>query len=169
MRVGSAPDTFLGAGLQTCRKLVDDGVIGEPIAATAFMLCHGHEHWHPAPAFYYQAGGGPMFDMGPYYLTALVSIMGPVRRVTGSTSKAFTQRTITSEPLNGTVVDVEVPTHITGLLDFANGAVGTIITSFDIWDSTLPWLEIHGTKGSLRLPDPNTFGGNGLCEGRPCR
>ena len=159
VRVGSAPDTFLGAGLQTCRKLVDDGIIGEPIAATAFMLCHGHEHWHPAPAFYYQAGGGPMFDMGPYYLTALVSIMGPVKRVTGSTSMAFTQRTITSEPLDGTVVDVEVPTHITGLLDFANGAVGTIITSFDIWDSTLPWLEIHGTKGSLRLPDPNTFGG----------
>src|SRR5207249_2020919 len=84
LRVGAAPDTFMGGGLQTCRKLIDDGAIGQPVAATAFMLCHGHESWHPDPAFYYQAGGGPMFDMGPYYLTALISLLGPVRRVTGS-------------------------------------------------------------------------------------
>lgn len=159
VRVGSAPDTFLGAGLQTCRKLVDDGWIGEPIAATAFMTNHGHESWHPDPEFYYKAGGGPMFDMGPYYLTALVSIMGPVRRVTGATRITFPQRTITSQPKYGQSIDVDVPTHVTGLLDFAGGAVGTIITSFDIWSSTLPRLEIYGTDGTLQLPDPNTFGG----------
>ena len=159
LRVGSAPDTFLGAGLQTCRKLVDDGVVGEPVAATAFMLNHGHEHWHPAPEFYYKSGGGPMYDMGPYYLTALVSIMGPVKRVTGSTRRTFAERTISSEPLDGTVIDVEVPTHINGVLDFANGAIATVITSFDVWSSTLPFIEIYGSEGTLRLPDPNTFGG----------
>ena len=159
VRVGSAPDTFLGGGLQTCRKLVDDGWIGEPIGATAFMVNHGHEHWHPNPEFYYQAGGGPMFDMGPYYLTALVSIMGPVRRVSGATRITFPQRTILSQPKYGQVIDVDVPTHVTGLLDFANGAVGTVITSFDVWSSMLPRLEIYGTEGTLQLPDPNTFGG----------
>ncbi len=159
VRVGSAPDTFLGAGLQTCRKLVDDGWIGSPIAATAFMTNHGHEHWHPNPEFYYKAGGGPMFDMGPYYLTALVSLLGPVRRVTGTTRRTFAQRTVTSDPMRGQIIDVEVPTHVTGLLDFSSGAVGTIITSFDVWSSTLPLLEIYGTEGTLRLPDPNTFGG----------
>lgn len=159
VRVGSAPDTFLGAGLQTCRKLVDDGWIGTPVAATAFMTNHGHEHWHPNPEFYYKAGGGPMFDMGPYYLTALISIMGPVRRVTGATQVSFPQRTVLSQPNYGQVIDVDVPTHVTGLLDFIDGAVGTIITSFDVWSATLPWLEIYGTEGTLRLPDPNTFGG----------
>ncbi len=84
LRVGCAPDTFLGGGIQTCRKLIDDGWIGQPVAATAFMICHGHESWHPIPEFYYKAGGGPMFDMGPYYLTALVNLLGPVKRVTGS-------------------------------------------------------------------------------------
>ena len=97
LRLGAAPDTFMGAGLQTCRKLIDDGWIGRPVAATACMLCRGHEHWHPDPIFYYQPGGGPMFDMGPYYLTALVSLLGPVRRVSGSTGIAFPERTITSE------------------------------------------------------------------------
>ncbi|MDR2479082.1 MAG: Gfo/Idh/MocA family oxidoreductase [Treponema sp.] len=158
-RVGGAPDTFLGAGIQTCRKLIDDGWIGRPIAASAFMLCHGHESWHPAPAFYYQRGGGPMFDMGPYYLTALVNLLGPVKRVSGSAQKSFETRTITSEPLNGTVIDVEVPTHIAGVLDFASGAVGTIITSFDVWSSSMPKIEIYGSEGSLQVPDPNTFGG----------
>jgi predicted dehydrogenase len=157
--VGGAPDTFLGGGLQTCRKIIEDGLIGEPIAATAFMLCHGHESWHPAPAFYYQVGGGPMFDMGPYYLTALVSLMGPVRRVTGSTRITFPERTITSQPLNGTKVEVEVPTHITGVLDFANGAIATVVTSFDVWAAEVPRIEIYGTLGTLSVPDPNTFGG----------
>ena len=158
-RIGGAPDTFLGGGLQTCRKLIDDGWIGEPVAATAFMLCHGHESWHPAPAFYYQVGGGPMFDMGPYYLTALVALMGPVRRVTGSARITFPERTITSQPLYGTVVKVEVPTHVAGILDFANGAIATIVTSFDVWSAEVPRIEIYGTEGSLSVPDPNGFGG----------
>jgi len=159
VRVGGAPDTFLGAGIQTCLKLINDEWIGKPVAATAFMMCHGHEHWHPAPEFYYKTGGGPMFDMGPYYLTALVSLLGPVAKVCGVTKMGSPTRTITSEPLNGTVVNVDVPTHITGLLDFAGGAVGTIITSFDVYSHTLPCIEIYGTKGTIRVPDPNTFGG----------
>jgi predicted dehydrogenase len=159
LRVGGAPDTFLGGGLQTCRKLIDDGWIGTPIAATAFMLCHGHESWHPAPEFYYKVGGGPMFDMGPYYLTALVSLMGPVRRVTGSARATFPTRLITSQPLHGTVIDVDVPTHVAGVLDFANGAIATIVTSFDVWAHNMPYIEIYGTAGSLSVPDPNGFGG----------
>jgi predicted dehydrogenase len=157
--IGGAPDTFMGGGIQTCRKLIDDGVIGEPVAATAFMMGHGHESWHPDPDFYYQPGGGPMFDMGPYYLTALVYLMGPVRRVTGSTRITFPARTITSQPKHGQTITVRVPTHIAGVMDFANGAIGTIITSFDVWGHSLPPIEIHGTTGSLSVPDPNTFGG----------
>jgi predicted dehydrogenase len=159
VRVGNSPDTFLGAGIQTCRKLLDDGWIGKPVAATAFMVNHGHEHWHPGPEFYYKTGGGPMFDMGPYYLTALVNLLGPVARVSGSARKSFDRRLITSEPLKGTRIEVEVPTHIAGVLDFASGAVGTIITSFDVYSHTLPWIEIYGSEGTLRVPDPNTFGG----------
>ena len=159
LRVGGAPDTFLGAGLQTCRKLIDEGAIGEPIAATAFMTCHGHESWHPDPEFYYQVGGGPMFDMGPYYLTALVSLIGPVKSVAGMTRITFPERTITSKAKYGKKIEVEVPTHVAGLMNFANGAIGTIITSFDVWGATLPWLEIYGSEGSLHLPDPNGFGG----------
>ncbi len=159
VRVGCAPDTFLGGGLQTCRKLIDDGWIGEPIAAVANMVCHGHEGWHPDPEFYYQVGGGPMFDMGPYYLTALINLLGPVSRVTGSARATFPTRTITSEPKYGTVVEVEVPTHVVGVLDFANGAIGAITMTFDVWSSNLPRLEVYGTQGSLSLPDPNTFGG----------
>jgi predicted dehydrogenase len=157
--VGNAPDTFLGAGLQTCRKLIDDGWIGEPVAATAFMTCHGHESWHPDPEFYYEFGGGPMLDMGPYYLTALVSLIGPIKRVTGSARITFPERVITSAPKYGKRIKVETPTHIAGVLDFQNGAIGTIITSFDIWSAQLPWIEVYGSEGSLRVPDPNTFGG----------
>ena len=159
LRVGCAPDTFLGGGLQTCRKLIDDGWIGEPVAATAFMLCHGHESWHPDPDFYYQPGGGPMFDMGPYYLTAMVHLMGPVRRVAGSTRITFPERLITSQPKYGTRIKVNVPTHVAGVMDFANGAVGTIVTSFDVWAAQVPRIEIYGTEGSLSVPDPNIFGG----------
>ena len=158
-RVGCAPDTFLGGGLQTCRKLIDDGAIGEPVAATAFMMSRGHEHWHPNPEFYYQPGGGPMFDMGPYYLTALVSILGPVRRVTGMTRASFAERLITSQPNHGQTIEVEVPTHVTGLLEFASGAIGTIITTFDVKGSQLPRMEVYGSDATLSLPDPNTFGG----------
>ena len=157
--LGCAPDTFFGGGIQTCRKLIDDGWIGEPIAATAFMMCHGHEHWHHDPEFYYEAGGGPMLDMGPYYLTALVNLMGPIARVTGSTRITFPERVITSQPKYGKRVPVETPTHIAGVLDFANGAVGMIITTFDVWFANLPRIEIYGTAGSLVVPDPNTFGG----------
>ncbi len=159
LRVGGAPDTFLGGGLQTCRKLIDDGEIGEPIGATAFMLCHGHESWHPNPAYYYQPGAGPMFDMGPYYLTALATLMGPVRRVTGSARATFPERIITSQPLNGTKIEVNTPTHVASVLEFASGAIGTIVTSFDVWAHELPCIEIYGTQGSLSVPDPNTFGG----------
>ena len=157
--VGCAPDTFLGGGIQTCCKLIDDGWIGQPVAATAFMTCHGHESWHPDPEFYYETGGGPMFDMGPYYLTALVAMAGPVKRATGSARITFPQRTITSKPKYGKLIDVEVPTHVTGVLDFENGMVATIITSFDVWDAQLPRIEIYGSKGTLSVPDPNSFGG----------
>ena len=159
LMAGCAPDTFLGAGIQTCRRLIDDGRIGRPVAAMASFLGHGHEHWHPAPAFYYQVGGGPMFDMGPYYLTALVALLGPVRRVSGSHGRAFDRRLITSEPLNGATMDVEVATHVAGVLDFQNGAIGTIVTSFDVWASGIPWMEVYGTEGTLSVPNPNTFRG----------
>jgi predicted dehydrogenase len=159
LRVGGAPDTFLGAALQTCRKLVDDGAIGLPIAATAFMLGRGVETWHPNPEFFFKPGGGPMFDMGPYYLTALVSLLGPLKRVTGSAQMSFPERLITSQPLSGQKIVVETPTHIAGIMDFAGGAVGTIITSFDIWAHNLPPIEIHGSEGSLSVPDPNMFSG----------
>jgi len=157
--VGCAPDTFMGAGIQTCRKLIDDGVIGTPIGAAAHMLGHGHESWHPDPEFYYKIGGGPMFDMGPYYLTALIALMGPVRRVCGSVRATFPTRTITSEPKAGTIITVDVPTHIAGILDFASGAIGTIVTSFDVWAASMPPIEIYGTEGSMRVPDPNGTGG----------
>jgi len=158
--VGSAPDTFLGGGIQTCIKLIEEGAIGTPIGATAFMMSGGHESWHPSPEFYYQAGGGPMFDMGPYYLTALVAMLGPIRRVTGSARISFPERTITSQPKAGTVIPVEVPTHIAGVIDFESGPVATIITSFDVkGGSTLPRIEVYGSDGTLVVPDPNTFGG----------
>lgn len=157
--VGGAPDTFMGGGIQTCRKLIDDGWIGEPVAASAFMVCHGHESWHPDPEFYYKAGGGPMFDMGPYYITALVNLVGPVRQVKASARVTFPERTITSEPKFGSKIRVDVPTHVAGIIDFRGGAVGTIVTSFDVWGGQLPRIEVYGTLGSLSVPDPNTFGG----------
>ena len=159
LMLGGAPDTFLGAGIQTCRKLIDDGVIGKVVGCAGFMICHGHETWHPDPEFYYKYGGGPMFDMGPYYLTALVSLIGSVDSVAGMTHTSFPTRRVTSQPNYGQIVEVEVPTHVNGLLRFHNGAVGNIITTFDVWGSTLPWIEIHGTRGSIQVPDPNGFGG----------
>ena len=157
--LGCAPDTFLGAGQQTCRRIIEEGLLGDIIGATAFMVCHGHESWHPGPEFYYKKGGGPMFDMGPYYLTALVNMMGPVEWVSGMTAISVPTRTITSQPKYGQVIDVEVPTHVNGLLRFANGAIGNIITSFDVWGSELPRIEIYGTRGSMLVPDPNCFDG----------
>lgn len=159
LRVGGAPDTFLGGGIQTCRKLIDDGWIGRPVGATAFMTSAGHERWHPNPDFFYQPGGGPMFDMGPYYLTTLVCLLGPVTRVTGSAKITRPERLILSQPRAGERIKVNTPTHIAGIMDFACGAVGTILTSFDVCASQLPRIEIYGTEGSLSVPDPNGFGG----------
>ncbi|HUS16773.1 MAG TPA: Gfo/Idh/MocA family oxidoreductase, partial [Chloroflexia bacterium] len=159
LRVGAAPDTFMGAGLQTCRKLIDDGVIGRPVAATAFMLGHGPEAWHPDPDFFYQPGAGPLFDMGPYYLTALTTILGPVRRVTSSAQISFPERVIGSREKRGQTITVRTPTHVASVLDFAAGAVGTLVTSFDVWAHEVPRIEIYGSNGTLSLPDPNTFGG----------
>lgn len=158
LRVGGAPDTFLGGGLQTCRKLIDDGAIGQPVGALAQMLSQGMEAWHPNPEFFFKPGGGPMFDMGPYYLTALVTLLGPAARVAGSARITHPERTVTSQPLYGTKIKVEVPTHVTGLVEFAGGPVATIVTSFDVAGYT-PLLMIYGTEGTLHCPDPNTFGG----------
>ncbi len=159
LRLGCAPDTFLGAGLQTCRKLIDDGWIGEPVAATAFMMSHGPEGWHPDPEFFFDVGGGPMFDMGPYYLTALVSLLGPVGVLSGTTRISFPTRTIGSEKKRGAKIEVAVPTHVIGTLQFESGPLATIVTSFDVWAANTPLLEIYGSEGSLSLPDPNGFGG----------
>jgi predicted dehydrogenase len=159
VRLGCAPDTFLGAGLQTCRYLIDSGAIGQPVAATAFMIGRGPESWHPNPAIFYQAGAGPLFDMGPYYITALVHLLGPVQRVTGSTRISFAERPIASQPLAGTLIQVETATHVAALLDFASGPVASLITSFDVWAANLPRIEIYGSEGSLSVPDPNNFGG----------
>ena len=157
--VGCAPDTFLGGGLQTARKAIDDGLIGRPVSATAFMLCRGHESWHPSPEFYYQLGGGPMLDMGPYYITALVNFLGPVSRVCGSTQSAFSERVITSQPQSGKRIPVETPTHVAGIMDFSGGVTATIVTSFDTYPYPFPPLVIFGTEGTLEVPDPNRFDG----------
>jgi predicted dehydrogenase len=159
LRVGCAPDTVLGGGIQTCRKLIDDAVIGKPVAMTANMLCHGHESWHPSPEFYYKPGGGPLFDMGPYYLTSLVTLLGPVKSVSALAKTTFKERLITSEPLKGKKVKVEVPTHLCGNLEFGQGVIGNVTMSFDTWNHHLPIMEIFGTEGSMQCPDPNTFGG----------
>lgn len=159
LRVGSAPDTFLGSGGQTARRLVDDGAIGQPVAAVAFMLSHGPEDWHPNPDFYYDSGGGPMFDMGPYYLTALLNLLGPVRRVTGSAKASFAERTARKGTPQARQIPVHVPTHVVGVLEFTCGVVATIVTSFDVWGSNVPRIELYGSEGSLSIPDPNTFGG----------
>jgi predicted dehydrogenase len=157
--LGCAPDTFLSGVQQTCRKLLDDGWIGEPVAAVAFLTGHGPESWHPNPDFFYQVGGGPMLDVGPYYVTALLNLLGPVRRVTGSARISFPERVATSDLHRGRRIPVEVPTHVAGVLDFVSGPVGTLITSFDIWATNLPRIEIYGSEGSLSVPDPNIFGG----------
>lgn len=157
--VGCAPDTVLGTGIQTARKVVDDGAIGRPIAASAVMVTPGHERWHPNPDFYYQTGGGPLFDMGPYYLTALVTILGPVARVHGSASALRDTRLIRSGPRTGQTVSVHTPTHVTGVLEHTSGVLTTLTMSFDSVASKASRIEIHGDEGSLSLPDPNAFSG----------
>ena len=160
LRVGCAPDTFLGGGHQTCRKIIDDGVIGKVVCGTAFMLCHGHESWHPAPGFYYRKGGGPLFDMGPYYITALVNMLGPVKRVAALSNRSTNKR-IGIKANAGKTFPVEIDTHISATLEFAQGAIVTLITSFDVWrTSGYRDIELHGTEGSLHVPDPNNFNGD---------
>jgi len=159
VRIGCAPDTFLGAGLQTCRALLDVGAIGEPVGACAFMLSNGPERWHPGPQIFYQRGAGPLFDMGPYYLTALVALLGPARRITASARTTHAERVIGSEPLRGQRIAVEVPTHVATVVDFAAGPIATLLMSFDVQASRHRFIEIYGTQGTLAVPDPNTFGG----------
>ncbi|SEO31372.1 Gfo/Idh/MocA family protein [Actinacidiphila rubida] len=158
LRVGSAPDTFLGAGLQSAARALRAGLIGEPVSATAVTQGPGPESWHPSPEFLFQYGAGPLFDIGPYYLTALVALFGSVDRVAATARQARAQRVIGSGPKAGTVFDVEVPTHVHALLDFANGPSTSATFSFD---SSVPrrMIEITGTEGTLSLPDPNTFDG----------
>jgi predicted dehydrogenase len=162
LRVGCAPDTFLGGGHQTARKLIDDGAIGTPVAGTAVFGCPGHERWHPAPGFYYLRGGGPMLDMGPYYITNLIQLLGPIASVMGAATRPRAERIVGNGPLNGASIPVEVSTHVAGLLEFASGAVISILMSFDVPKHRHTPIEIYGTAGSLLVPDPNRFGGEVL-------
>ena len=162
VQLSVAPDTCLGRSHQVALEALDDGLIGHPVAASAVMLCHGHESWHPNPSFFYRPGAGPLLDMGPYYITALVSLMGSVVSVQGAAQTTFFQREVLSEPLKGTKINVEVPTHVAALLQFESRATATLVTSFDVWDSKTPHIEIHGSLGSMILPNPNWFDGEVL-------
>lgn len=157
--LGCAPDTFLGGGLQTCRKLIDDGWIGTPVAAAAFVTSHGYEHFHPNVEAFYQPGGGPMLDVGPYYVTALVSLFGPITAVTGVARQFSTERRYLLPERNGDLIPVGVPTHVAGTIEFASGPIVTLITSWEIWVTRLPYIEVYGTEGSLSAPNPDEFGG----------
>ncbi|MFF2050043.1 Gfo/Idh/MocA family protein [Leifsonia sp. NPDC058194] len=157
LRVGSAPDTVLGTGVQTARALIDAGRIGTPVAAAVSWSAPGHELWHPAPAFYYQPGGGPLFDMGPYYLTSLVTFFGPVVRVSGVTGRSARERTVATGALAGTPVPVAVDTHVTAILEHASGVVSTVTMSFEVWATRVPLFEVQGTAGTIAVPDPNMF------------
>ena len=155
--VGCAPDTFLGGGLQTCRKLIDEGCIGRAVAGTAFLMEQGNDP--PIPEFLYKKGGGPLYDFGPYYITALVNLLGPVKRVCALSAITFKERIATCEEQTRRVIPVEVPTHVAGTLEFNCGALITIVMSFDVWHHSNHNIEIHGEEGSLKVSDPNTFGG----------
>jgi len=157
--LGGAPDTFMGAGIQTSRKLIDDGVIGKPIAAQAHFLGHGPESWHPDPYFFFEKGGGPMLDMGPYYITTLVNVFGQATDVTAFGSISFPERVIGSEPHKGDTIHVEVDTFTTGAIRFASGAVASFTASFDVYTDEFCMLTIYGTEGTMKIPDPNCFGG----------
>ncbi|MEF2072672.1 Gfo/Idh/MocA family protein [Consotaella aegiceratis] len=159
LRVGSAPDTFLGGSHQTARHMIDQGAIGRPVGGSAFFMCPGHERWHPNPAFYYDRGGGPMLDMGPYYLTDLINLLGPVAKVAAFAVTPHATRTITSKERYGEVIPVHVPTHVAGTLAFRSGSVVQMATSFDVAGHKHLPLEIYGTDATLIVPDPNRFGG----------
>jgi predicted dehydrogenase len=159
LRLGCAPDTFLGGALQTSIKLVEDGWVGDPVAAVAFVSEHGYEHFHPNVDFFYGPGGGPALDLGPYYVTALVALLGPVARVTGFARATFPERVVPKGPRRGDRIAVSVPTHVTGALEFESGVLATVLMSWDIWSTTLPYLEVYGTEGSLSVPNPDLFDG----------
>ena len=159
LRIGAAPDTFLGGAHQLARHAIDAGSIGRITGGTAHIMSRGMEHWHPNPDFFFQPGAGPMLDMGPYYLTNLIQLLGPVARVAALTSAAFEERVITSEPRAGERIPVNTPTSIHALLDFASGAHVTISTSWDVHAHRHGPMELYGTDGTLFLPDPNFFGG----------
>ena len=159
LRVGCAPDTFLGGGHQQARKLVDDGAIGRPIGGSVRFLSHGMEHWHPDPSFFFKAGGGPLLDIGPYYLTAMANLLGPVSAVTAHATRGFEERIVTSQPRHGERIAVEVATHVEGALEFANGAIVSLTATWDVWPFDRYRLELFGTEGSMQMPDPNFFGG----------
>jgi predicted dehydrogenase len=158
--VGCAPDTFLGAAGRHARKLIDDGVIGKPLSGAAFIMSHGMEHWHPDPEFFFKPGGGPVLDMGPYYISTLVNLLGPVSRVLALTGAGFPERLVTAEGRRkGHRIKVDVATTALALLQFAGGAQVMFGASWDVWRHSHPPLEIYGEKGSMRVPDPNFFAG----------
>ena len=161
LRVGSAPDTILGIGVQTARRMIDDGTVGMPISGVATIMSRGMEHWHPAPAYYFQPGGGPVLDMGPYYIGALVALLGPVARVTAVGRVGLAERVVTAEgPNAGQRIRPEVPTTIHAILEFEQGAQITLLASWDVWKHAHTPIEIHGETASIRVPDPNFFGGS---------
>lgn len=159
LRIGSAPDTFLGGAHQQVRALIDEGSVGRIIAGTCHVMSHGMEHWHPNPDFFFQPGAGPVLDIGPYYVTNLIQLIGSVKRVVALTSTTFNERTISNGARNGEKVPVDTPTNIHALLEFENGATITLSTSWDIWAHRHANMELYGTDGSLFIPDPNFFGG----------
>jgi predicted dehydrogenase len=159
VRVGSAPDTFLGGAHQLARRLVDSGAVGRITSGTAFVMSHGMEHWHPNPDFFFKKGGGPMLDLGPYYVANLVQLIGPVKRVVALCSVPARERTITSRPRRGEKIAVETPTTIQALLEFSSGAQVMLGTSWDVWQNGHANMELYGELGTLHVPDPNFFGG----------
>ena len=159
LRVASAPDTVLGAGLQTARRAIDAGRIGEPRTGLTLFQAPGPESWHPAPEFLFQAGGGPLLDIGPYYLTELIQLFGPIAKVTGSGGRARDTRVIGSGPRAGTEFAVTVPTTVTALIQFERGGSAQVVLSFDSALTRTGFVEISGTDGVAVLPDPNRFDG----------
>jgi predicted dehydrogenase len=161
LKLACAPDTFLGGGAQTARRLLDKGTIGSVVAGTASVMSHGMENWHPNPSFFFQPGAGPIFDVGPYYIITLVSLLGPVRSVAAMAKKGFAERTVTAEgPMKGKKVKVTTPTTINAVLEFVSGAQVTLAGSWDVWKHghSNP-IELYGTDGTMLVPDPNFFGG----------
>ena len=160
--VACAPDTVLGTGIQTARAAIDAGIIGTPIAATATMVTPGHERWHPNPDFFYLPGGGPLLDIGPYYISALITMLGPVKSVIATASRTRSSRIIGSGPRQGEVIPVNTDTHVTGILTHHSGVLSTLLISFDAVATKSRNIEIHGETGSLIAPDPNRFAGEVL-------